>query len=120
MVVATRSTMRSLRARACISVPLRGHAAPLPPPTAPNPSSSPSPSSRRCVENITSYYVAALGAYRALYILNWIYRFTHEAHYSAWIAWISGAVQTIFYVDFFYYFLKAKAQGRSKHVVLPG
>ena len=75
---------------------------------------------RRCVENITSYYVAALGAYRALYILNWIYRFTHEAHYSAWIAWISGAVQTIFYVDFFYYFLKAKAQGRSKHVVLPG
>lgn len=28
----------------------------------------------RSVENITSYYVAALGVYRGLYIINWIYR----------------------------------------------
>lgn len=28
----------------------------------------------RIVENITSHYVACLGLYRFLYILNWIYR----------------------------------------------
>ena len=28
----------------------------------------------RIVENITSHYVACLGLYRFLYILNWVYR----------------------------------------------
>ena len=28
----------------------------------------------RAAENITSYYVAALGLYRALYVINWVYR----------------------------------------------
>lgn len=28
-------------------------------------------------ETITTHYLAALGAYRALYIPNWIYRYAH-------------------------------------------
>jgi ER lumen protein retaining receptor len=37
----------------------------------------------RVAENITSYYVASLGAYRALYLCNWIYRCVLElnSHY---------------------------------------
>ncbi len=70
-------------------------------------------------------------AYRALYLLNWIYRYFHEPGYRHWIGararprqralrcgvtpctcappavWISGTVQTIFYCDFFYYYLKS-------------
>ena len=46
-------------------------------------------------------------AYRALYLLNWVYRWLHEPGYRHWIVWISGTVQTIFYVDFFYYYVKS-------------
>lgn len=70
------------------------------------------------VENITSYYVASLGAYRALYIANWMYRYFTEPHYSMWIAWVAGAIQTIMYCEFFYYFYKSKAAGLP-FVVLP-
>ncbi|CAL9755518.1 unnamed protein product [Musa acuminata subsp. burmannicoides] len=55
----------------------------------------------RNVDNLTSQYVLFLGAYRAFYILNWIYRFVTEDHYSAWISWIAGVVQTALYADFF-------------------
>ncbi|KAL0910537.1 hypothetical protein M5K25_021530 [Dendrobium thyrsiflorum] len=44
------------------------------------------------------------GAYRALYILNWIYRYFTEKYYSRWISWIAGIVQTALYIDFFYYY----------------
>ena len=30
------------------------------------------------MENLTSHYVFALGAYRGLYLLNWIYRYMTE------------------------------------------
>ena len=101
------------------------------------------------VDNLTGHYVFFLGcvsgggtgaqfrgsadvrarrAYRALYLLNWIYRYFHEPGYRHWIGalcavrapalvhrahagppavWISGTVQTIFYCDFFYYYLKS-------------
>ena len=61
----------------------------------------------RNVDNLTGNYVFTLGAYRALYILNWIYRFMTEPGYHAWIAWVAGLVQTAVYVDFFYYYLQA-------------
>ena len=61
----------------------------------------------RNVDNLTGNYVFTLGAYRALYILNWIYRFMTEPGYHAWIAWVSGLVQTAVYIDFFYYYLQA-------------
>ncbi|GBG29609.1 ER lumen protein-retaining receptor [Hondaea fermentalgiana] len=64
------------------------------------------------VENLTANYVACLGAYRALYILNWIYRLYYEDHYhsskATWIVWISGVVQTALYCDFFYYYALSK------------
>ena len=48
-----------------------------------------------------------LGGYRALYLLNWIYRYSTEPGYSQWIVWISGLVQTLLYCDFFYYYLES-------------
>ncbi|WOL12831.1 ER lumen protein-retaining receptor [Canna indica] len=57
------------------------------------------------IDNLTGQYVFLLGAYRALYILNWIYRYFTEPHYIHWITWISGLVQTLLYADFFYYYL---------------
>ncbi|XP_039139188.1 ER lumen protein-retaining receptor A-like [Dioscorea cayenensis subsp. rotundata] len=56
------------------------------------------------VDNLTGQYVFFLGAYRAFYILNWIYRYFTEKHYSWWISWIAGFVQTALYADFFYYY----------------
>ncbi|KAH0453506.1 hypothetical protein IEQ34_017830 [Dendrobium chrysotoxum] len=58
----------------------------------------------RNVDNLTGQYVFFLGAYRALYILNWIYRYFTEKYYSRWISWIAGIVQTALYIDFFYYY----------------
>lgn len=34
-----------------------------------------------------------------MYLLNWIYRYFHEPGYRHWIVWVSGTVQTIFYLD---------------------
>ncbi|KAM2010372.1 hypothetical protein ACFX16_005019 [Malus domestica] len=56
------------------------------------------------VDNLTGQYVFLLWAYRALYILNWIYRYFTEPHFSRWIACIAGLVQTALYADFFYYY----------------
>ncbi|KAM7269950.1 hypothetical protein ACFE04_029164 [Oxalis oulophora] len=39
----------------------------------------------RNIDNLTGQYVFLLGAYRALYILNWIYRYFTEPHYVHWI-----------------------------------
>ncbi|RLM99948.1 hypothetical protein C2845_PM06G00240 [Panicum miliaceum] len=69
----------------------------------------------RNVDNLTGQYVFFLGAYRAFYILNWIYRYFTEGHHSRWIqllstnglslsAWLAGLVQTALYADFFYYY----------------
>ena len=38
-------------------------------------------------ENITSHYIALLGSYRFFYMLNWVYRYLHEYHYSQIIVW---------------------------------
>ncbi|KAK4787658.1 hypothetical protein SAY86_011491 [Trapa natans] len=56
------------------------------------------------VDNLTGQYVFFLGAYRALYILNWIYRFFTDPHFGRWIACLSGLVQTALYADFFYFY----------------
>jgi ER lumen protein retaining receptor len=52
-------------------------------------------------ETITTHYLFALGAYRALYIPNWMYRYFAESHVDP-IATLAGLVQTILYSDFFY------------------
>ena len=69
------------------------------------------------VKNITSHYMFCLGAYRALYVVNWVYRYMTEEKYYDPIAWVSGVVQTLLYVDFFYYYVKARYLGEN--MVLP-
>jgi ER lumen protein retaining receptor len=59
------------------------------------------------VDTLTGNYVFALGGYRALYLVNWVYRYMTEPGYKQWIVWVSGAVQTAIYCDFFYYYLRA-------------
>jgi ER lumen protein retaining receptor len=52
-------------------------------------------------ETITTHYLFALGAYRALYIPNWIYRYFFDDFVDP-IALIAGIIQTILYSDFFW------------------
>lgn len=63
-------------------------------------------------ESITSHYLFALGSYRALYILNWIYRYASESHYDL-IAIVAGIVQTILYCDFFYLYITKVLKGKK-------
>lgn len=67
-------------------------------------------------ETITSHYLFALGSYRALYILNWVFRFYTEAFFDP-IAVIAGCVQTVLYCDFFYLYVTKVLKGKS--LVLP-
>ena len=54
-------------------------------------------------ETITTHYLFALGAYRGLYIPNWVWRYFTEVNYH-WdpIPIVAGIVQTVLYTDFFY------------------
>jgi len=63
-------------------------------------------------ESITSHYLFALGAYRALYILNWIYRYYSEGFYDL-IAIFAGIIQTILYCDFFYLYITKVLKGKK-------
>jgi len=69
------------------------------------------------VENITADYIFCLGLYRALYLLNWIYRYFTEEDYVQWIVWVSGVAQTALYCDFFYYYIISKYYHQK--IVLP-
>ncbi len=55
-------------------------------------------------ENITSHYLFALGLYRGMYLINWIYRYYDDGHFDA-IAVVAGVVQTLLYADFFYLYV---------------
>ncbi len=79
-------------------------------------------------ETITSHYLFALGSYRALYIINWAYRYYTEEFYD-WIAIVAGCVQTALYCDFFYLYItkgmfvtglcqQCKGRARGKVVML--
>lgn len=67
-------------------------------------------------ETITTHYLFALGAYRGLYILNWIYRYYTENFWD-WIPFIAGMIQTIIYSDFLYIYITRVLKG--KKFVLP-
>ncbi|XP_023771955.2 ER lumen protein-retaining receptor A [Lactuca sativa] len=56
------------------------------------------------VDNLTGQYVFFRGAYRALYILNWICRYLTQPHFNEWISCFFGLIQTALYADFFYYY----------------
>ncbi|XP_050346381.1 ER lumen protein-retaining receptor [Nymphalis io] len=63
-------------------------------------------------ESITSHYLFALGSYRGLYLLNWIYRYFVEDHYEL-IAIVAGVVQTVLYCDFFYLYITKVLKGKK-------
>lgn len=66
---------------------------------------------------MTAHYIAALGGYRLLYLLNWIIRALTEDKYSAWLVWTAGLVQNIIYADFFYNYVKS--MWNKKRMTLP-
>jgi len=63
-------------------------------------------------ETITSHYLFSLGSYRALYLLNWVYRFYMEGFFDL-IAIVAGVVQTVLYCDFFYLYVTKVIKGRA-------
>ncbi|KAI7878559.1 ER lumen protein retaining receptor [Lichtheimia hyalospora FSU 10163] len=63
-------------------------------------------------ETITTHYLFALGAYRALYLVNWVYRYVMEGH-TDWIAWVAGLIQTALYSDFFYLYYTKVLHGKK-------
>ncbi|KPJ02769.1 PREDICTED: ER lumen protein-retaining receptor [Papilio xuthus] len=63
-------------------------------------------------ESITSHYLFALGSYRGLYLLNWIYRYIVEDHYEL-IAIVAGVIQTVLYCDFFYLYITKVLKGKK-------
>lgn len=65
-------------------------------------------------ETITSHYLFALGLYRGLYIVNWVWRFYTEQFYD-WIAIVAGVVQTLLYCDFFYLYI-TKGEAVNEYV----
>lgn len=62
-------------------------------------------------ETITTHYLFFLGLYRALYLVNWIWRFYFEGFFDL-IAVVAGVVQTILYCDFFYLYITKGASLR--------
>ena len=66
------------------------------------------------IDNLTAHYVFALGVYRGLYIVNWIWRFFREGHVD-WHSWVGGTIQTALLADFmYYYYLAWKSNTRLK------
>lgn len=63
-------------------------------------------------ESITSHYLFALGSYRGLYLINWIWRYMTENHYDL-IAVFAGVIQTILYCDFFYLYITKVMKGKK-------
>ncbi|ORX89257.1 ER lumen protein retaining receptor [Basidiobolus meristosporus CBS 931.73] len=63
-------------------------------------------------ETITTHYLGALGAYRAFYLLNWIYRYYYEG-YILHIVILTGVVQTGLYLDFFYIYFTKVLRGQK-------
>lgn len=63
-------------------------------------------------ETITSHYLFMLGSYRALYIVNWVYRYYTEGFYDI-IATIAGIIQTVLYCDFFYLYITKVLKGKK-------
>ncbi|KAI6235363.1 ER lumen protein-retaining receptor [Aphelenchoides besseyi] len=68
-------------------------------------------------ETITAHYLFALGSYRGLYILNWVFRFYSENFLDP-IAVVAGIVQTVLYADFFYLYVTRVIQ-QNRNIQLP-
>lgn len=67
---------------------------------------------------IDSYYLVALGSYRALYILNWIQRGIEDDVKPEAVPVIFGVIQTLLYLDFAWvYYTRQRVKLRGGHVV---
>lgn len=68
-------------------------------------------------ETITTHYLFALGAYRAFYIPNWIYRYVFDQHWAEHrgdpIAVVAGIIQTVLYSDFFWIYYTKVWKGKK-------
>ena len=68
----------------------------------------------RDIENLTQEYIFFMGLYRGLYIFNWIYRSYHDKRYHHnYVVYFTGVLQTALYIDFFYYYFRAKLRGEK-------
>eukprot|EP00768_Dysnectes_brevis_P004193 gnl/Dysnectes_brevis/2993_a3691_1344.p1 GENE.gnl/Dysnectes_brevis/2993_a3691_1344~~gnl/Dysnectes_brevis/2993_a3691_1344.p1 ORF type:complete len:239 (-),score=46.72 gnl/Dysnectes_brevis/2993_a3691_1344:44-760(-) len=66
----------------------------------------------KITENFSGDYIAALGAYRFFYILNWLYRRFVDDHSMPFVVWVSGIIQTVMYVEFLFYWWKARTSNK--------
>ena len=62
-------------------------------------------------EAINSHYLFLLGGYRAMYLVNWAWRFVAEG-YAPYNAWLAGLIQTVLYADFLYVYVKKYVSSR--------
>jgi ER lumen protein retaining receptor len=71
-------------------------------------------------ESITGHYVAMLGLYRLLYLINWVCRYMYEPHYHPeYIVWAAGVIQSAIYLDFFGVYLESKKKGMDNAISMP-
>lgn len=67
---------------------------------------------------IDSYYLVTLGAYRFLYVLNWIVRGATEKGYRDPTSWVFGTIQTALMIDFAWvYYTRQRVKLRQGGVV---
>ncbi|CAI4054738.1 hypothetical protein N7582_000153 [Saccharomyces uvarum] len=62
--------------------------------------------------SLTIHYIFAMGLYRALYIPNWIWRYSTEGKLDK-IALSAGLLQTLLYSDFFYIYYTKVMKGKG-------
>jgi ER lumen protein retaining receptor len=70
----------------------------------------------RDIQSVTWIYEYILfkGAYRALYIVNWIYRAHTEPHYRHhYLVYTCGVLQTLVYADFFQFYVTRYASKQA-------
>mmetsp|Transcript_16818 Transcript_16818/g.35295 ORF Transcript_16818/g.35295 Transcript_16818/m.35295 type:complete len:287 (-) Transcript_16818:38-898(-) len=68
----------------------------------------------RSIENLTANYVFCMGIYRFLYIFNWVYRAYNEPGYRHhFLVYVGGVLQSLFYVEFFYHYIKCRMTGKE-------
>ena len=67
----------------------------------------------KTVENMTSHYMAALGAYRIFYLMSWVYEYSYGIKALCWTQFLSGMLQTGLYADLLYYYVKSIREGKK-------
>ncbi|CAN6645791.1 ER lumen protein-retaining receptor [Trichomonascus vanleenenianus] len=63
-------------------------------------------------EALTVHYIFALGAYRFLYVFNWIYKWVSHTNFD-YLALVAGIIQTVLYSDFFYIYYTKVMKGQK-------